>query len=308
MNTLPYYRAFPRDFFGGTVGMDLETKGAYRILLDLIYMHGGALPDDARFIAGHLGCSVRRWNSIRDKLVSLGKIRAENEIISNFRADKELEISRKLQEKNRENRAGRNENNDLPKIWSKDTDTYIKKDTSLRSVSQKERASEADFDHGFSEPAAEPPPDPVPALDLIPADPPPPDPVHRVFDHFAAVAGRVGWPRPKLLDAARQKKITARLRDLGGPEGGTLAFFEMIDRAAESDFLTGRGPENRWRPSLDWFLEPKNITKIQEGNFDNRHENGGDGAFGGPRAERGRTGGVARIFAGFAAAADPRPG
>lgn len=103
MNGLPYYKAYPRDFVEGTIGMPFDLKGAYRLVLDLIYMQGGKLEDDPRYIAGLLGCSVRAWNSYRAKLAEMGKIVIENGIISNFRADKELESLRTFQDKQREN-------------------------------------------------------------------------------------------------------------------------------------------------------------------------------------------------------------
>ena len=114
MNGLPYYKAYPRDFIEGTIGMPFELKGAYRLVLDLIYMQGGKLPDDARYIAGLLGCSVRAWKGYREALLSAGKLYAERGIISNFRADKELEILGSFQDKQRQNRAASNKNNDLP--------------------------------------------------------------------------------------------------------------------------------------------------------------------------------------------------
>ena len=60
-NRQSYYRAYPRDFFEGTIGMRLELKAAYRLVIDLIHMTGGQLPDEPRYIAAHLGCSVRKW-------------------------------------------------------------------------------------------------------------------------------------------------------------------------------------------------------------------------------------------------------
>lgn len=93
--------------------MTFEVKAAYRILLDIIYMRGGELPDDTRYISGVLGCSVRAWNKYRQSLLDIGKIRIENGIISNLRADKELEILRSFQEKQSENRSKSNKNNDL---------------------------------------------------------------------------------------------------------------------------------------------------------------------------------------------------
>lgn len=122
MNGLPYYKAYPRDFIEGTVGMSFELKGAYRLVLDLIYLRSGELPDDARYISGALGCSVRAWNKYRRALIEAGKIVVDGGIISNFRADKELETLGKLQDKQRENRRGSNKNKGLQKPRSDHTD------------------------------------------------------------------------------------------------------------------------------------------------------------------------------------------
>ena len=67
--------------------MRLELKGAYSILLDLIYIRDGKLPDDPHFICGHLGCSVRKWNVLRGELIDAGKIVASGGFITNKRAD-----------------------------------------------------------------------------------------------------------------------------------------------------------------------------------------------------------------------------
>lgn len=112
-NGLPFYKAYPRDFIEGTVGMPFEIKAAYRLLLDMIYMRAGNLPDDPRYIAGILGCSVRAWNKYRSALMEAGKIVIENGIISNSRADKELETLGKFQDKQRQNRRRPNKNSGL---------------------------------------------------------------------------------------------------------------------------------------------------------------------------------------------------
>ena len=108
--SLPYYKRFPRDFLEATIGFSLELKGAYAIVLDLIYMRGGRLPDDPQYIAGQLGCSVRKWNSLRAELVSIGKLSVENGLISNSRADVLLEETRTFREKQAENRSHPNKN------------------------------------------------------------------------------------------------------------------------------------------------------------------------------------------------------
>lgn len=103
MNGLPYYRRFPRHFLEGTAGMPLELKGPYSILLDLMYLQNGELPDDARYISGNLGCSVRMWQKIRAGLISAGKIIVEDGVITNVRMEKEVAWAHRQSRTNSEN-------------------------------------------------------------------------------------------------------------------------------------------------------------------------------------------------------------
>lgn len=115
MNGLPYYKAYPRDFIEGTIGMPFEVKCAYRVVLDLVYMQGGNLPDDPRYISGLLGCSIRKWKTIRDELVQTGKLIVSGEFLTNYRAVSELETLAKHQQKQAENASGPRKNKDLQK-------------------------------------------------------------------------------------------------------------------------------------------------------------------------------------------------
>jgi uncharacterized protein YdaU (DUF1376 family) len=137
MAPLPYYKRYPRDFLDATIGMPFELKAAYGLILDLIYLHGGNLKYDARYISGQLGCSVRQVKSFVDELVSREKLTLFEGIISNFRATFELENARKICEKNRENGTQSKKNNDLEKrtvepksnhieIQSQNTDLFKK--------------------------------------------------------------------------------------------------------------------------------------------------------------------------------------
>lgn len=103
--TLPWYRRFPDNFIAGTVGLTLEEKGAYSLILDLMYVRGGPVPDEPRYIAGVCNCSVRRWNQIRQRLLDLGKISAIDGVLTNHRAEEEIEIARKISREAAENGA-----------------------------------------------------------------------------------------------------------------------------------------------------------------------------------------------------------
>lgn len=101
----PWYRRFPDNFIAGTVGLTLEEKGAYSLVLDLMYVRGGPVPDEPRYIAGVCNCSVRKWNAIRAKLIELGKIHVVDGYLTNERAEKEIEISLKDAQERAENGA-----------------------------------------------------------------------------------------------------------------------------------------------------------------------------------------------------------
>ena len=86
-----YYRREMNAALTGMAGLTLEERGAYNTVLDLIYAHGGAINDDAKFIARNLGCDVRVWKRIRQKLIDLGKLYVDGATLRNHRADAEVQ-------------------------------------------------------------------------------------------------------------------------------------------------------------------------------------------------------------------------
>lgn len=102
MSERPWYRRFPDRFIAGTVRLTLEEKGAYSLVLDLMYVRGGPIADEPRYIAGVCNCSVRKWNAIRQRLIDLGKIELVDGCLVNRRAEEELEISAKTAEERAE--------------------------------------------------------------------------------------------------------------------------------------------------------------------------------------------------------------
>ena len=122
--TARWYKRCGADFIHGTMALTLEEKGAYSLCLDLIYDRGGLIPDDARWLAGVCGVSLRKWSTLRQSLINAGKIYVTDGMLGNVRADLELVSTefqrRKLIEsgskggrKRAENAATVNENSDL---------------------------------------------------------------------------------------------------------------------------------------------------------------------------------------------------
>lgn len=78
MSRLDWHPRYHRDALEGMRSLSLEDRGAYTTLLDLMYDRAGGVPDDERFIAGWLGCSVRLWRAIRSRLLECGKLSVED--------------------------------------------------------------------------------------------------------------------------------------------------------------------------------------------------------------------------------------
>lgn len=83
----------------------------------------------------------------------------------------------------------------------------------------------------------------------------------RVKDEFNSVC--VSLPTVRLLTDTRKRRIhkaRSTLKD--------VSFTDFFKRVEKSDFLTGK--ETEWRASFDWIFKPENLTKILEGNYDNK--------------------------------------
>lgn len=194
-NGLPYYKRYPRDFIEGTIGMPFELKGAYSVLLDLIYMQGGELPDDSRYISGLMGLSVRKWNSIRKDLIEMGKIQVNGEFLTNYRAIIELESLGKLQDKQRENRSRPNKNKDLQKPRFDHTEPEPDTESNTATASLHDSARDAAAGGGrMSENPADF--DDVPATDRAPQARPGEMSIDQLYDEVLAAAGLRGGRLP----------------------------------------------------------------------------------------------------------------
>lgn len=74
---------------------------------------------------------------------------------------------------------------------------------------------------------------------------------------------------PKLQDTKywceKRKNRARQLLAIHGVEGLT----EIFRKIEQSDFLTGKNDRQR-RFGFDWLIEPRNWSKVVEGNYDNR--------------------------------------
>ena len=85
-----WYKRNPADALSGMMELNLEQKGAYNTVLDLIYVRDGDLRDEDAFIARACGCNVRRWRRLKAELVERGKLQIRDGNIHNERATVEI--------------------------------------------------------------------------------------------------------------------------------------------------------------------------------------------------------------------------
>tara|TARA_B100000678_G_scaffold290340_1_gene303031 strand:- start:2330 stop:3379 length:1050 start_codon:yes stop_codon:yes gene_type:complete len=259
-----YYKRFPENILDATTGVQwtLETRGAYGLIIDLIFRFDGNLPDDPQYVAGLLKCSVRKWKSIREFLISEGKIRTEGGIISNKTADNLLEERRSSRDKNVENgrKGGKNR-------W---LDKRTPKDSLKPRIEEEKNISPSSLrSEGVS------PPDYDLALQAY----------HEIGDQLESRFGKRVWPRVQQFTQSRKSAVLQRVSEVGGlPE-----WREALERASRSSFLTGQN-DRGWTPNFDFFCQQSSFTKLREGQYDDRKPTGGGAPTSRPKSgSRGRT-------------------
>lgn len=113
-----------------------------------------------------------------------------------------------------------------------------------------------------------------------------------IFDFFNSTCTRLS--RVQILNETRKNKISARINDVGFEK-----LKEIIIEASKSNFLNGENQRN-WTANFDWIFEPKNFTKILEGNYKNNENGTSNGYNASGKNANGKISGTAAIAAGLA--------
>jgi hypothetical protein len=88
-----WYKRFPRDALNGMRGLNEAERAFYGTVLDLIYEGDGPVADIA--MTSEMGCQRRRWHTVRDALVTKGKLVVlPDGRVTNTRAQAELRAYR----------------------------------------------------------------------------------------------------------------------------------------------------------------------------------------------------------------------
>lgn len=244
-----WYKRDPGAFLGGVQGLTAAEHAVYSVTLDLIYMHGGSINNDPKWIAGwisDMGAAAVR-NTIAS-LVARGKLELDGEEITQKVAKNQAKTKEKLAENRAEigRKGGENsgfsrrqssKNNDLSEANASEKSKQIREEKIRDSISNEILAETA-----------------------------PRDGVPEAVEAYNAAAHRQGWPAVQKLNEARRKALKLRLKDCGGIEGWGAA----MAKAEASDFLCARTAKPWNGFGFDWLTKAANFTKLMEGNYDNR--------------------------------------
>ena len=121
----PWIKFYPSDFLTGVTDLTPDEIGAYIVLLSMMWDRGGPIPDDRARIARRIGCSTRRWNQLRTRLLDEGKIEIRGGSISNRRAINDL--------RSRDN-VGEKRSNSARLRWDKNAENSVNPPQNLDSV------------------------------------------------------------------------------------------------------------------------------------------------------------------------------
>ena len=87
-----WYKHEPKKFIDGVHGIGPAFIGAYKVVLDLIYINDGDCVDDPAFIGSILGCPGRQARALIDGLIERGKLHHnERGRLANAKASKVIE-------------------------------------------------------------------------------------------------------------------------------------------------------------------------------------------------------------------------
>lgn len=235
MSGLPWFKCNPADLLDGLLDLPSDEQGPYMTALALIYVRGGPLPDDARWLAGNCRLSVRRWNVVRAALIVKGKLYLTDDgRLMNARAAKELA---KRSGDNPEIIGGSlGDNQGAP-------EAEANKNKKLDGLDKERELEKKSGPKGPCRPKADP------------------LPVRQAFDDWNALAARLRLPIAKNLSDTRRKQIKARLTGVG------IAGWREALSAVEASPLC-RGENDRgWAADLDFVCQPKSFNKLREGSY-----------------------------------------
>lgn len=234
-----YYRMYPARWNEGTDGLSLEEEAAYLRIMNASHIYDQPIVADMRVLNGLWRCGTMRSKRILQALVDKGKLHILNGRLHNNRLTYELEHRQRLRTI-RQQVANKSATSGellpfkpLEKLNGHQANAHILEERRLNNKNK------------------------TPLL--------PTDGCEEAVDLWNAMAGRNGLNVVLKLNGTRRAKLVNSLTEVNGVDGWRRA----LDKVERSAFLKG-GSDKQWKVTFDWLVETVNITKVLEGNYDDR--------------------------------------
>src|SRR6516165_11270530 len=99
---MKFYYHDPDAALSGMAELNLEQRGAYYSILDLLYSRDGIVPDDDLAVARMIRVHWRTWRALKKQLMAAGKIRVNFGLLeANGVSEELLRVSRLSQDQRR---------------------------------------------------------------------------------------------------------------------------------------------------------------------------------------------------------------
>ena len=251
MNKLPFMKFYPADFILDAQSLSITERGIWITLLAYIWLKSdnGTVEIDKIQLESLIGSRADDWVAFK-RLGSTGVAEIEEIKINEAPFVKFIVHSRRIEKDKKELKmnalyVSKHRSKDSSKI---DVRVDVKpevRDKKFRS-SEVQNTEEKIKDNVF---VVSPPQD---------GDDPTPEDLVNLWNE----AAHKNLPRVQLLTESRKRKCNTRLAEHPEQEfwNGLMA---KINR---SPLLTGLA--GSWKCTFDWILEPSNMTKILEGNYE----------------------------------------
>lgn len=266
MGAMDFYKRDPNKALAGMRALPSDEYKGYGIILDLIYSMDNRVPDDDAFMAGWCGFRVTLWKKVKASLIAKEKIYVDDGFIRNVKANDVIEKAVKSSEKVSE----------LNRIKGQKSAAARRKIKHLEEPPvnhiESESESESEEDRKGTTPS------------LLPDLPDATDRAVREWNELVdwqISREKPGTPPPRIpkvqnLSPTRVASLELRFENIGGLPG----WARMLEIIKQSPHLLGDN-DRGWTVTFDWVLNPKNLTKIMEGNYVRKQS--GNGKAGGTR-------------------------
>jgi len=91
VSRVPYFNFYPADFMNGVRGLTAQEVGVYTMILCRIYEESGPVEYHVRRLATYCGMREATFSAVVEKLVDLDKLQLVDGMLSNRRAEGEIQ-------------------------------------------------------------------------------------------------------------------------------------------------------------------------------------------------------------------------